>query len=189
MGAAPRKHAVALGFTVQQRVLMLNCSHRTNSQCAIHQRRWMVRQSSTADQTRISQLHERFPGDLNRRRRVNVVELDDVNAIDTETLEAALDVGPHREAASVLPVTVVHRADRAALRVDGHTPLRVLKRLGDDLLSSTPAVERRRVNEGDTGVDGRQHRVDSRRSVLHAPPQGPVRTRSKRRSTQTPSSR
>ena len=178
---APVEHAVGLGVAHEQRVLVLDDADRTNRQRPLHQVDRVVRQAGDGDGSLVHELHQRLPRRLDRRRRVGVVDLDGVEDVDAEAGAAGVDVGADRVAAVILARPPVLTRNRPALREDRRSRGQVADRLADDLLRPPPSIERRSVDERDSGPDGGADRRDGNVAVLRSPPQRTFLQRSERR--------
>src|SRR5438445_321089 len=141
----------------------------------------MVGEAAVANLSLLDEPLQLLPRCLDRRRRIRVVELEDVDVIGVQAPKALFDLSPHalrREVADPPAAAVVQRA---ALGEDIGAVAAVGDRLAYDLFSSSPSVERRRVDPVDSGVQRRMDRSDGRSLVLVAPVDPPGFRRADRR--------
>src|SRR5262249_41089027 len=113
------------------------------------------------------------PRFLDRRVAVDVVELEQVDALALQPAQARLDIGANGARAQIHPVAPLRVGQRAALR-EHEDLVAPTEGAAHDPLRASPAVERRRVDPVHAGVERRVDRADRLGLVLRPPPNGPV---------------
>ena len=98
------------------------------------------------------------------------MHLHEIEPLDAEPSQAALDVAAHGVGRIVGVERAVDGAQRAALREHEGSLRSSGERLGDDLLRPSPAVHRRRVDPPHASVDGRPHGTHGGLAILRTPP-------------------
>ena len=98
------------------------------------------------------------------------MDLHEVELLDPEPSQAGLDVATHRSGRIVGVERAVAGAQRSAFREHEWSVGDAGEGLGDDLLGTSPAVHRCRIDPPHAGVDGGSHRGDSGVAVLRTPP-------------------
>ena len=171
---------LGLGVAVEQAVLVLQRAYGADAEHPLDVGGGVVRDAPVADLAFVDQALHLGPGVLDRRRAVDIVELQQIDALAPQPAQARVDIGADRPRAEVHPVTALRVGQRAALGEDQHV-VSPVERTADDLLRAAPPIERRRVDPVQAEVERRVDSANRLRLVLRSPPHRPVASRPDRR--------
>ena len=167
--AAHHLEHVRVPRPLEQAERLLARRHRRDGMRALDQLAGVVREPSPADLPLLPEPLQLAPRLLDRRRAVEVVDLEQVDVVDAEAQQAGLEVGADRLRPVVHPRDALGVRHRPALREHEHVVAPALECAAHDLLGSAPAVERCRVDPVRARVESRPDRFDRLALVLAAP--------------------